>query len=69
MNASTQTALTLPITSNSQKLEEQLQYLTFILSAETYAASILHSQPTDCTRQNQRQVCVHPDYYACIVDR
>ncbi|MFZ2407304.1 MAG: chemotaxis protein CheW [Methylobacter sp.] len=41
MNAITQTAQTLPSTADSQALEEQQQYLTFMLSGETYAISIL----------------------------
>lgn len=41
MNAITQTTPTLPATASSQQLEEQQQYLTFMLSGETYAVSIL----------------------------
>ncbi len=42
MNITTQTADKLPSTADSgQTLEEQQQYLTFILSKETYAISIL----------------------------
>ncbi len=41
MNAITQTALTLSATAASQELEEQQQYLTFMLNGETYAIGIL----------------------------
>lgn len=41
MNAITQAELTQSITVGSQELEEQQQYLTFMLSGETYAISIL----------------------------
>jgi purine-binding chemotaxis protein CheW len=41
MNAITQTALTLSATVGGQALEEQQQYLTFMLSGETYAIGIL----------------------------
>ena len=41
MNAITPAAQTLPTTVGSPELEEQQQYLTFMLSGETYAISIL----------------------------
>ena len=41
MNAITHTQLTRPAATGSQELEEQQQYLTFMLSGETYAISIL----------------------------
>jgi purine-binding chemotaxis protein CheW len=41
MNAITQTQQTRLATSDGQELEEQQQYLTFILGGETYAISIL----------------------------
>ncbi|MFZ2403928.1 MAG: chemotaxis protein CheW [Methylobacter sp.] len=41
MNALTQAAQTLPATAGSPEQEEQQQYLTFMLSGETYAISIL----------------------------
>lgn len=42
MNAiTTQAAQTLPTVGGNQELEEQQQYLTFMLSGETYAISIL----------------------------
>ena len=41
MNTIAQTAQMLSVTADSQELEEQQQYLTFMLSGETYAISIL----------------------------
>jgi purine-binding chemotaxis protein CheW len=41
MNAITQTAQPLSAATNTNKLEEQQQYLTFMLTGETYAISIL----------------------------
>jgi purine-binding chemotaxis protein CheW len=41
MTAITQAAQTLPTKVGNQELEEQQQYLTFMLSGETYAISIL----------------------------
>ncbi|MFZ2405469.1 MAG: chemotaxis protein CheW [Methylobacter sp.] len=41
MNAIAQTAQTLPAMADSQELEEQQQYLTFMLTGETYAIGIL----------------------------
>ncbi len=41
MNAITKAAQTLPAVGGNQELEEQQQYLTFMLSGETYAISIL----------------------------
>ncbi len=41
MNAIAQTAQTLPATAGSPELEEQQQYLTFMLTGETYAIGIL----------------------------
>ncbi len=41
MNAIATAAQTLPATVDTQELEEQQQYLTFMLSGETYAISIL----------------------------
>jgi purine-binding chemotaxis protein CheW len=41
MNAITKAAQTLPAAVGSQEHEEQQQYLTFMLSGETYAISIL----------------------------
>jgi purine-binding chemotaxis protein CheW len=41
MNAIAQSAQTLPATADSPELEEQQQYLTFMLSGETYAIGIL----------------------------
>ena len=41
MNASTQMAQTLSTLVGSRELEEEQQYLTFMLSGETYAISIL----------------------------
>lgn len=41
MNAIAQTAQTLPAAADSQALEEQHQYLTFMLTGETYAIGIL----------------------------
>lgn len=41
MKAIAQTAQTLSATADSQALEEQQQYLTFMLSGETYAIGIL----------------------------
>jgi purine-binding chemotaxis protein CheW len=41
MNAMTSTAQTLPVITGGPELEEQQQYLTFMLSGETYAISIL----------------------------
>jgi purine-binding chemotaxis protein CheW len=41
MNAISQTQLARSATAASQELEEQQQYLTFMLSGETYAISIL----------------------------
>jgi purine-binding chemotaxis protein CheW len=41
MNAMTQATQILPATLGDQRLEEQHQYLTFMLSGETYAISIL----------------------------
>jgi purine-binding chemotaxis protein CheW len=41
MNAITQTAQTLSAMTSAQELEEQQQYLTFMLSGETYAIGIL----------------------------
>ena len=41
MNAMTPAAQTLPTVTGTPELEEQQQYLTFMLSGETYAVSIL----------------------------
>ncbi len=41
MNAITPAAQRLPAAADSRELEEQQQYLTFMLSGETYATSIL----------------------------
>jgi purine-binding chemotaxis protein CheW len=41
MNAIVQTAQTLQAAADGQKLEEQQQYLTFMLTGETYAIGIL----------------------------
>src|ERR1035437_3087390 len=41
MNAIAQAAQRLPTAAGSQELEEHQQYLTFLLSGETYAISIL----------------------------